>query len=271
MFESTSSAALVERHLLRMAEGMCAEMIMTPADRLTVAEVEEPVAAVAGRLTGFDQAPVVSGGRAVGLLRPNAAGAGQFAGEAMTPLTDRDRVRVDTPIADVIARLTTAECLLVFGPGERLAGLLHFADLNKHAVRTYCYLWLAALELALAQRVRCACPGVETWIGHLDEKSQVQILGRYEYQRRKSVHVDHVEGVELTDLLRIVERTESIRVKMGYPSASAFQKVASPLASLRHDAMHPVRSLIRGHADVGRLEQRLANLRTLVASAQGGV
>jgi len=273
MPDASRRTVLVERHLLQMAEGMCAEMIMTPSERLATAEPEEPFAAAAARLAGFDQAPVLDGARPIGILRL-AAGelAGRTVRESMNAVTEADSLRTDTPIADSIERLARHDCLLVFNThaAPQLAGLLHFADLNKHAVRTYCYLWLAALELALAQLVREHCRSVEDWIAHLDERSQVQVLGRYEFQRRQSVHVDHLEGVELTDLLRIVERCEPLRSVLGFGSPTAFQKVAAPLASLRHDAMHPVRSMIRGHNDVPRLARRLADLRALVATAHGG-
>lgn len=246
---------------------------MTPADRLATAEPGEPFATAAARLEGFDQAPVLDGARPVGILRL-AAGEppGRTVRDSMHAVTGAESLCTDTPIAESIERLARHDCLLVLSTDAvpRLAGFLHFADLNKHAVRTYCYLWLAALELALAQMVREHCRSVEDWIAHLDERSQVQVLGRYEFQRRQSVHVDHLEGVELTDLLRIAERCEPLRVALGYRSPTAFQKVASPLASLRHDAMHPVRSMIRGHADVPRLARRLADLRALVATAHGG-
>lgn len=145
----------------------------------------------------------------------------------------------------------------------RFVGLLHFSDVNKHEVRANVYLWLAALEMNLARLLRRNCPSFETWLRCLDEPRQVLVLGRYELERRRQAELDPVEGTELADLIKVFRSVPGLLEPLGL-SKSQFEKKTGRLVTLRNAAMHPVRSMVREHADVKRLAGRMADVIDLI-------
>lgn len=245
---------VMSEHLMRLAERVTVGMVMTPSRDLVCARPETTVAQ-ARELMGasYDQLPLMDGSSVEGLvLRESLEGkeAGAPASDALTPLCDLVTIRADEVLRLVIQLLVDHRCVLVFGGDDgRFCGLVHFSDLNKHAVRTNIYLWISALEMGLAELIHRLCPDFRQWLGILEERRQVNILGRYEYERLRHIELDPLEGAELSDLLKIVRTIPALLEPLGLTKSQLDRKTGH-LVKMRHAAMHPVRSLVRSHEDL---------------------
>jgi CBS domain-containing protein len=243
-------------------------MIMTPRGELVCiasdATVEEALSLM-GR--SFDQLPVTDGGAVDGLVFRDSLTGAEAASPVkalMTPISQLQTVRVDDTLAAVSLHLADTPCVLVRDPGDgSVAGLVHYSDLNKHAARSNGYLWISALEMGLALLIHRACPDFEEWLGVLDERRQVIILGRSEYGRRMGIELDPVEGAELSDLLKAVRSIPRLLELFGY-TKSQFDKKTGHLVKLRNAVMHPVRSAIHSHDDVKRMSRLRSDLTDLL-------
>lgn len=263
------SVVLIERHLTGLADGMNVEMIMTAASDLVVLPRESSVAealALMGSL--YDQLPIIEGGNILGVVTRDDlrnVAAGDLAIASLRFPASLDSLRSTDGFRAAISRLERQPFTLVFDPVTgQFCGLLHFSDLNRQAVRIFCYLWLSALEMALAEHVAQNCPTFDDWISQLDEHRQVTALGRYEFERRQNLEIGPVEGIELSDLTRLCQRIPILLNAFGL-SKSQFEKKVGGLIHLRNMVMHPVRRVIRSHEQVAVLGRRLDDLRNFVA------
>jgi CBS domain-containing protein len=255
---------VMSEHLMRLAERVTIGMVMTPLRDLVCAGPETTVGQ-ARELMGasYDQLPLMDGPSVEGLvLRESLEGkeAGAPATDALTPLCDLVTIRADEVIPPVVQLLVDNRCALVFGADDdRFCGLVHFSDLNKHAVRTNVYLWISALEMGLAELIHRQCPDFRRWLGILEERRQITILGRHEYERQRHIELDPLEGAELSDLLKIARTIPALLEPLGFTKSQLDRKTGQ-LVRLRHAAMHPVRSLVRSHEDVTKWLMVFADL-----------
>jgi hypothetical protein len=216
----------------------------------------------------YDQLPVTHEGKIIGILRRDTVeqceNTDKTVNEYTTYLSGIMSIKSKDNFHESILRLGNNEFVIVFDPslGE-ICGLLHYTDLNKQAVRIYCYLWLSALEMGMAEILGNHCNSIDDWIGHLDEHRQVTVLGRCEYEKRKNIRLSAIEGVELSDLSRIFGKMPKLLHSMNI-SKTKYDKMIGHVIHLRNYVMHPVRILIREHADVHKVFTRIDDLRTLV-------
>lgn len=263
---------LLEEHLEAVAEAMGVRMLMTERESVRTVSHDRPIAeARAVQGLGFDSVPVMDGERAVGVLwaqEGDAAGAARTAGEAARPVAT---LGAGEGIERAFEALSAAPVALVVGVRGELAGLIHLADLNRQAVRVYLYLWLSALEMGLAELVLEHRPTMEEWVGALDARSMTTILGRHQYHKLQNIDLHPIEGVELSDLVKIVEKTESAWRALGFESKQKFKEASGRVVDLRHEAMHPVRTLVRDQEDARRQAERMATLRDMVVRARRAI
>jgi hypothetical protein len=145
-------------------------------------------------------------------------------------------------------------------------GLFTISDLNRHDVRGIIYLQLCTVEAGLARLVERILPEPWEWLSFLKEHSQVQALGSWELSKRRSVDIAPIAGINLSDLIDVVNRSEKITKALGYSSAREFSKNIGSIGSisdLRNRVMHPVRPLVLGLDDVTKIHQSLNVLKRL--------
>lgn len=246
---------------------------MTPRERLVCVGLDEPGEAALSRLGDhYDLAPVLDADRCLGLverraLRPGApvraAGIDGVALAGPTSLAPRD------PFDRVIGALCAVPAAVVSDERGAFAGMIHFADLNRHVLRVYLYLWLSALEMALARLVARLASG-DAWIDLLDHQARVMVLGRHQVNLRDRVELDPIEGVELADLVKVLRRLPRGVESLGLSSKTQFDQRVGHVVELRHAAMHPVRTLVRSHEDVPRLHAQVSDMQWLVRAAHAG-
>lgn len=265
--------------LLELTQSLAVRHLMTPAALLSCAMADEPVAMAVGRMQDdFDQLPVrdPQTGAIVGLLTRQAVEGVHDetpVQQALTPVSQTARLSSQATLPEALEALQDQPAVLVYdAPRMQVVGLLHYADFNRHPARVFFYLWLSALEMSLVKLLddyfKQERLDVHDWLIHLPEARQVTILGRYELSRRERIDLTPLEGAELSDLLRLCGSLEPLRQKLGYASKSALDKVTSHLVSLRHAAMHPVRSLIGSHADLSRQLDRYRDLQKFLIQVE---
>ncbi|WP_145118874.1 CBS domain-containing protein [Rosistilla oblonga] len=261
------SSVMLNGQLPKFAEHIIAGMIMTPVDQLVVASPADSLAHALEKMGAtFDQLPVIHQGTLAGMLfrdRIPNSGDGQIA-DIFSPLSTLDSILSSESMLEAIECLVRSPCCIVFdAESGGFAGLLHYADLNRQAVRLFCYLWTSALEMSLAELLTMNQPDDMSWIESLAQHRQVQVLGRHEYGRRQNIELSPVEGLELSDLLNIWPKQERL-LNLFAMSKSEFKKKTNHLVELRNAAMHPVRSLLNGHAEVAVFQRRMHDLREMV-------
>lgn len=121
--------------------------------------------------------------------------------------------------------------------------------------------------MELAFFIESRIQDMSKWIGLLNRQGQVQVLGNLKMARREGVSLRETEYVDLSDLVTIVKRAV-LYEQLGYQSKSAWDKVSGPLVELRHQVMHPVRTLVAGGENAGNVVQQDKHLRELVKRLQ---
>lgn len=254
--------------MYRLSNNLTVAMIMTSRQQWVTASPTESIEIALERMASrFDQLPVVDSDIVMGVLfKADCCGVPGDApvAEYMRAVDDVATMDgIDEGLDVAVTRLSQESCVLVRGADGIIAGLLHYSDLNKHAMRSFFYIWLSALEMSLARLVDRSGPKFEEWLGQLEETRQAIVLGRYEIERRKGIELSPVEGAELSDLLKVTKAFSSLLDALGL-TKSQFDKKTGHLIKLRNAAMHPVRSLVQSHKDVSTLATRFADLEKLV-------
>jgi hypothetical protein len=96
------------------------------------------------------------------------------------------------------------------------------------------------------------------------------VLGRYEFERRRRTELDPIEGLQLSDLLKITKKTPGLVGSLGL-STSQWDKMTGPIVKTRHATMHPVRALIRSYDDVPKLVRKLEDMRKLIEKVEAAI
>jgi hypothetical protein len=249
------SAAIQVRHLqVRLEEAL----VLTPTERADLA-----TAKLAPR--GFDQAPVLDGGRVVGLFHiENAATSTALVGDVVRPIRPEHLVSADAPVSRVLSWLIEVPCLFVLD-GRQITGFIVEADLNKQPARTYFYLLVASLEAGLAGLIRDWMGGDESrLLPVLSEPMRERILEMRAEARRDDLDADLVAYFLFSDILRVIAHVPEVRSQLGMSSAKAWKKRTGALIGLRNAVMHPARDLLGSDRSLARLVELDAFLRDLL-------
>ncbi len=247
------------------------ELLYTPLEECLVVDLGVVEAGVLARMqaAGFDDAPVLSGGKLLGVVsaatlsalledkRPLSIDALRVT-DRTTWLTCSSRARVSA--THLLAALVDERCTIVCDPAGSVLhavgparGFLTISDLNRHVFRAALYAALAALEARLAAAIQSRFDDPWTWIKSLSEEHQVRILGYWELSKRNGLDVGPIAALTLTNLLAIAGQNKNLLTDLGFASRSAFDKAVGSIPSIRNAVMHPVRPLIAQHQDVRRV------------------
>ena len=235
-------ASQTVEHTRQIAEGIRARHLATPlAEVMTLGSSDEAVVAAAQLAERqFDHAPVVDDrGRVVGVVALKDLGRGKSVGECSCGLHECAVVSADTGLPDVLRFLQEDPFLLVL-EGRHVGAILTPADLGRPASRTYFYLLLAQLEIALAAVVRQDYPDQALALTELTAKRQESIRKLLGDLRASDDLIDDVSAFSLTDLLRVAAANDTYReafVSGGW----SWRVLNAELGRFRNDVMHPVR------------------------------
>jgi len=246
--------------------------IMTPIREFVVAQARDRANEVIARASGgrFDQLLVVNDeGRVTGLVyvdQLQRSPAEATVSDYVVPLEECGQLRIKDGISRAVRILHTQPASLV-ADGKRVAGLVHRSDLNKHAARTYFYLWLSALEMGLARLVALRLPG-NSWIELLRKRAREKVLDKMECESRRNNSIAPIEYLNLSELVEIIKKNEPLYRELGLNSRSKVKAELGGLVELRNIIMHPVRTLVSDATSMDVLANQEKRLRAATLTVQ---
>jgi hypothetical protein len=147
-------------------------------------------------------------------------------------------VASDVAISDLI-RFLVEQPFLFMLQGRAITGLITAADLGRPAARTYFYLMLSQLEIAVADVVRATFLNQEDAVTLLStgrKEKHAKLVGALKTQDE---FIDDVAALSLMDLLSIIGRVPRLRVH--FESERGLRALTRGVAGFRNDVMHPAR------------------------------
>ena len=253
-----------------IADGIRARHLETPLHHVTGLEVgtSEHDAARALRDLGFDQAPVTRDGFLIGyvFIEDLDATSGAQVDTKLRPLAPEHIVSGESSLGPTLRWLADRRLLFVLD-GNTITGLMTPADLNKQAGRTYFFLMVAELELALSELIRSSFPQQSDALEALGEARRNGVRERFADDRLRDVEADLVACLTFADVCEIAEHNAEMRSILGFDSKTRMAKQLEPIKRLRDDVMHPVRALLTPTRSIDVLAELDAVLRELVTRA----
>jgi hypothetical protein len=237
--------------------------VMTPMEAAVTVDVDDTAGAARRRLRPgrFDQAPVVSGDRIVGIVTTQRLRAEKS--DAVVPYEPLDAHLVisdDTPVGIALPRLNVEPMLFVVDD-TGIAGFVTPSDINKHPVRTHFYLLLSDLEMTLASVARGSLGEAEHAVELLSPTRARRVRERHEVVRRLNVEADTLTAFEFPDLICVAKKSGLFR-HFGYESASAWNAHGEKLKGFRDFVMHPTSEVLGAYSlpDLIELESILRGM-----------
>jgi len=235
-------ASQTVQHTRQIAEGIRARHLATPLAEVMALATSDDTDFAAGQLgeRQFDYAPVVDDrGRVVGVVALKHLSRGTSVGECSDGLHECAVVSADTGLPDVLRFLQEDPFLLVL-EGRHVGAILTPADLGRPASRTYFYLLLAQLEIALAAVIRQDYPDQALALTMLTPERQESIQGLLSDLRARDDLIDEVAALSLTDLLRVAASNDAYK-DVFVSGPWSWRSLSGELGRFRNDVMHPVR------------------------------
>jgi hypothetical protein len=186
---------------------------------------------------------------------------------------DREGVRVSATcgLKSLLATLSSRIAVLVTPApsasvetgGSEWVGLLTIYDLNRHYFRTLLYGFLAELEVRLAKAIEVRGSEPWEWIEILNEEEQARVVGYWKLAERRHADVGPTAACMLTQLIKIIAKDKSTLNGLRFRSKADFEVTTGGIPDFRNQIMHPVRPMILGLEDVGKLADRIDRIRDL--------
>lgn len=239
--EADAASQTVE-HTRQIADGIRARHLATPLGEVMTLATSDDSGVAAAELAErqFDHAPVVDNrGRVVGVVALKDLRRGMTVGDFSSGLHECAVVSADTGLPDVLRFLQEDPFLLVLD-GRHVGAILTPADLGRPASRTYFYLLLAQLEIALAAVVRQDYPDQSLALNELTLARQESIRELLGDLRASDDLIDEVAALSLTDLLRVAAANDLYKEAF-VSGAWSWRALHTELGRFRNDVMHPVR------------------------------
>lgn len=212
----------------------------------------------------FDSCPVIEGGIPVGvfsrLSQPDSVEQGTRI------LTVGQLISADTPFMELARKLTEHDFLFVLA-GSRISGFITTADLGSTPARSFCYLQLASVEMALSKYLRVRYPDQSAAISILSVGRQQAHSSLVAQLREGDRYIDEISACSLEDLLRIAGNDRLFRDCL--PANAGWQRLKSGLSDFRDDVMHPSRPFLTpGGRTVTKLIEKIENLQVIAGTVE---
>jgi CBS domain containing-hemolysin-like protein len=190
-------------------------LIMTPLNDITSWKLNGPkdeCINVNGELV-YDVIPVTEDNQIIGVMTKHKP-------FEVQPLKSEWLITHDTPISDLVSLFIATEkpAFLVYSNHE-VIGIISMADFNKLPARTYIYSLIGDVELQLINLIRCDTSlTISQTLNLVSKHRSAEICTRMKKLQSHNVDVDAIQLLYLSDMLTIIEKSEKLRVCMGYKS-----------------------------------------------------
>lgn len=148
--------------------------------------------------------------------------------------------------------------------GNRLTGLVTYADLNKSAARTSLYLLISRLEIQFERLLRHHSRDSWEYVDHLSSKRQDDFNRLQQKMTDQDVSIDPIEHFNLSDLFRTIGKEPELYEALDFPSTNQFSKATSGVNELRKSVAHSVRLLVEDVEGVGKVNRRCQRIEELL-------
>lgn len=153
-------------------------------------------------------------------------------GEHMIGLPDANLIGADASIRDFILTLPARQiCLTV--SGDRIDGLVSWADLQKLPVRAALFGMITGLELSMSHAIRRRFDNDEGWLGKLSDCRRKKVRKKIGMSRENDGEVDALLYTQFSDKSTIVRKG----LELG-SSKSALKKILRRIQKLRDCVAH---------------------------------
>jgi hypothetical protein len=239
-----------------------AHLIMTPSDEITSWKLGDPKDECIngnGELI-FDVIPVIEDDQIIGVMTKDKPFEVQL-------LKSEWLITHDTPISDLVNLFVTTKkpAFLVYSNHE-VIGIVSMADFNKLPARTYIYSLIGDVELQIGHLIRFDTSLTKSQILNLVTKRRsAQIRSRMRKLQSQNVDVDPIQLLYLSDMLSIIEKSETLCACLGFMSFEQAKQGLAGINDLRTRTMHLVKPLLEVMPDdLYTLHDRLERIRLIL-------
>jgi hypothetical protein len=184
---------------------------------------------------GFDAAPLADAKPHRFFSVNVEADADELVGDVALPIDAARLVTSSLGLADGIALLKTEPFYFVM-EGSGLVGMVTRADLQRSAVS------MVTLSLILAAEARMGVL-IEGWIGndwesYLSDERRANLGRILEDRRSRNVEIGLIDCLMLDDRLKLLGKSEMLRIALGFTGQTAFRRWKERLSRLRDTLAH---------------------------------
>ncbi len=250
----------------QLSDAIIVGHLQTPLEIATVLSPTAPVRSALRELAkdNYDQAPVVGDdGVPIGfaLTRDLTRGQGCVA-NYVRPVLPKALASEMSPLQNALPWLQLTGFLFLLS-GQTISGFVVPSDINKQAGRTYLYLGLAALELAIADEVRGLGRSQDV-LAFLPPPAAKSIQNRLRRNVSLNVEADVVAEMNLSHLFHIVGYDSDLLARLGV-SAEEWTMCWKPINNLRRRVAHSTRPVLETTAEFSHVVEVDHRVHSLVA------
>jgi hypothetical protein len=209
---------------------------MVPTEDLTCALREKDAPTVSAENPGFNIIPIKRGRQIAGYYDRDSA--------ETKPVTVHDLISDGTSILALVSILADRPFYFILAHA-RIAGYVHFSDLNNHLVKLTLYTIIEALE---SHTLAAISPSIdEDYLGQwLGKKRFRSIKRKFELVRKKEANRSWADFLNIEDILRLAVRAGKIRLD---------EHLIKAIKRMRDRVAHQINPLVKRHRDVIELAQ----------------
>lgn len=234
--------------LQRLALTFAVRDLMVPTADLTCAPREKDAPTVSAEHPDFNIIPIKRGEQIAGYYERDSA--------ETKPVTVRDLISDGTSILDLVTILEQRPFCFVLAH-VRIAGYVHFSDLNNPLVKLTLYTIIEALERHTLATIG---PSIdEDYLGQwLGKKRFRSIKRQLERVKKKEANRSWADFLNIEDVLRLAVRAGKIRLD---------EQLIKAIKRMRDRVAHQINPLVKGRRDVIELAQITRRCVELLGSA----
>ena len=186
--------------------------------------------------------------------------------EELREMSRPQLIDYDTTVRTAVDRLTEVPFLffedygMCYDQNQNNDLIITAADLNKRAAKEMMYSVLADLENRFAELIEQEYPDSQSLFAEVSPTA----IGRWVKAGVGDVQMHLTEYMTLSEMIRIIAKSDKLRSQIGFESRNQFDKQMSGVVNLRNRVMHTSRTIIEAETDIEKLKNRLERAEELL-------
>lgn len=237
----------------QIQKALTVKFIMTPYGRLIFGKLSEkvgrykdtirkmdfdflPLSDEDGNIVAFTTKDEVENADPAAVLKTIAKG-----------IPEENKVPDDLPVIELLKNDELLDklrsSLLFVTSGDRVVGIITYADLNKKEIRILFYHLIVEFESTLAHIIQSKYPDPEEFIKTFSESFPTEPLGEWYKAKLNNLNLHPVEYLSFSQIINLIRKDKELLKEVGLTKKTIKDKV-SKIIELRNKVMHSNRSLI---------------------------